>query len=178
MHCILTETWKFGTFPRLGAKIYHISLFCALPCTELCHATPSCCSWLNVEWKMWYHISKCMGFIFLVRFYTFDMSRGLRASTLSLQLLPPQPHPRTEQGLGHIELIINETQKIKPYCKAVHYTVLAVNNVAWYISMPDAAWGCFRVEFQPVISTCVWLFRHCDKTFRTQGHRFECLLRQ
>ncbi len=29
--------------------------------------------------------------------------------------------------------------------------MLAVNNVAWYISMPDAAWGCFWVEFQPVI---------------------------
>ncbi len=27
------------------------------------------------------------------------------------------------------------------------------------------------------ISTCNWLFRHCGKTFRTQGHCFECLLR-
>ncbi len=28
--------------------------------------------------------------------------------------------------------------------------MLAVNNVAGYILLPDAAWGCFRVDFQPV----------------------------
>ncbi len=31
------------------------------------------------------------------------------------------------------------------------HTVLAVNNVAWYISRSEADWGCFRVEFQHVI---------------------------
>ncbi len=30
-------------------------------------------------------------------------------------------------------------------------TVLAVNNVAWCMSMPDAAWGCSSMEFQLVI---------------------------
>ncbi len=30
-------------------------------------------------------------------------------------------------------------------------TVLAVHDVTWYILLPDAAWECFRVEFQPAI---------------------------
>ncbi len=51
----------------------------------------------------------------------------------------------------------------------VNCTLLAINNVAWYILLPDAAWGCFREEFQHVVD--------CSDTFRTEGHHFECLLK-
>ncbi len=55
-----------------------------------------------------------------------------------------------------------------------NYTVLGVSNVAWYISMSYTDWGWLVLCG---ISTCNWLFRHCDATFRTQVHRYECLLR-
>ncbi len=67
--------------------------------------------------------------------------------------------------------LLNEKRCVSFYLNS------AVQCLPWIMSLVRIDVRRSLGMFPSGISTCNRFFRHCDKTFTTQGHRFECLLR-